>query len=66
MTMVGTLLAFLVTDVDAEFARLSAAGRVTLGASRASPVAITLIAVSRSAGGVSLSRKPLAPARSAP
>ena len=40
--------------------------RVMLGASRASPAATTRIAVIRSAGRVSLSRKPLAPARSAP
>ena len=39
--------------------------RVTLGASSASPAATTRMAVSRSAGSVSLSRKPLAPARSA-
>ena len=40
--------------------------RVTAGASSASPAATTRIASSRSAGRVSLSRKPLAPARSAP
>ncbi len=40
--------------------------RVMLGASRASPPATTRIAVIRSAGRVSLSRNPLAPARSAP
>ena len=39
--------------------------RVAPGASSASPAATTRIAASRSAGGVSLSRKPLAPARRA-
>ncbi len=39
--------------------------RVTLGASSASPAATTRMAVSSSAGRVSLSRNPLAPARSA-
>ena len=38
--------------------------RVVVGASTASPAATVRIAVSRSAGGVSFSRKPLAPARS--
>ena len=37
--------------------------RVTLGASNASPAAITRIAASRSDGGASLRRNPLAPAR---
>ena len=40
--------------------------RVTLGASSDSPPATTRIPSSSWAGGVSLSRKPLAPARSAP
>jgi len=39
--------------------------RVTLGASSASPPATTRMALIRSAGSVSLSRNPLAPARSA-
>ena len=39
---------------------------MTLGASSASPAATTRMAVIRSSGSVSLSRKPLAPARSAP
>ncbi len=39
--------------------------RVTDGASRASPAATTRTALIRSAAGASLSRKPLAPARSA-
>src|SRR5215469_1341238 len=39
--------------------------RVMLGASSASPAATTRMAVSKSAGSVSLSRNPLAPARSA-
>ncbi len=38
---------------------------MTLGASSASPPATTRMAVSKSSGRVSLSRKPLAPARSA-
>ena len=39
--------------------------RVTLGDSRASPLATTRTAWMRSAGSVSLTRKPLAPARMA-
>ena len=46
-------------------ANSSMSRRVTDGASRASPAATTRTASTRSSAGVSLSRKPLAPARSA-
>ncbi|SCE47859.1 hypothetical protein GA0115252_152712 [Streptomyces sp. DfronAA-171] len=46
-------------------AYLSSSRRVTLGASIASPLATTRIACTSSCAGASLSRKPLAPARSA-
>jgi hypothetical protein len=46
-------------------AYLSSSRRVMLGASIASPAATTRIACTSSAAGASLSRKPLAPARSA-
>ena len=46
-------------------ANSSISRRVTRGASSASPAATTRTAASRSSGRVSLSRKPLAPARSA-
>jgi hypothetical protein len=46
-------------------AKRSSRRLVTEGARRASPAATTLMASTRSSGGTSLSRKPLAPARSA-
>jgi hypothetical protein len=46
-------------------AKRSSSRRVTDGASRASPLATTRIASTRSSGGTSLSRNPLAPARRA-
>ena len=46
-------------------AKRSSRRRVTEGARRASPAATTLMASTRSSGGTSLSRNPLAPARNA-
>ena len=46
-------------------ATVASSRRVVLGATTASPLATARIAESRSAGWASLSRKPLAPARSA-